>query len=426
MSRSRFRTVGLALVAVISLVGVNGLRAGAQQQFPHVDQPGVTDTEIHVGGVTTASMDPTGNTFGDAFDGVKAYFAYINSTQHGIYGRKLVLTSKRDDQLTNNRTQVQGLLGDNVFAVLPVAVVLFTGADLLVKSNIPTFGWDIQAEWGSEDNKPGPPNLFAAAGSYLCFTCGNPSPALYLAKKLHLTRAGTLAYNVPQSAVCTVGVQNGFKRYPVGKLLFADKTLPFGGVDYSAQVAKMLDDKVNYILPCIDANGAINLAREMQKQGLKAVQYLPNAYNHALVKKNAQFLNGDYVLTFFAPFETRPKPPGLTLFEKWAKKTGGSSSENAIFGWINADQFVAGLKAAGPNFTRQKLIDAVNAMTNYTAMGLVPPVNWTVAHSRPQPCGALVKVVNGSFKPVFAKPGKPFICFPDTLKTIPDNPVQAG
>ena len=49
-------------------------------------------------------------------------------------------------------------------------------------------------------------------------------------------------------------------------------------------------------------------------------------------------------------------------------------------GWISAFQLVAGLKAAGPDFTRQKVIDGLNTMTDLTADGLIPPRNWTTEH----------------------------------------------
>ncbi len=39
-------------------------------------------------------------------------------------------------------------------------------------------------------------------------------------------------------------------------------------------------------------------------------------------------------------------------YQKWMKKSGGKRNENSLVGWINADEFVTGLKAAGPNFTR--------------------------------------------------------------------------
>ena len=68
-------------------------------------------------------------------------------------------------------------------------------------------------------------------------------------------------------------------------------------------------------------------------------------------------------------------------------------------GWINADEFVTGLKAAGPNFTRQKVVDATNKLTHYTAGGIVAPIDWTTAHQDQIDCYVVLKVVDGKFKP---------------------------
>src|SRR6266511_1458210 len=88
-------------VAALVAVAVLGVTDAGAQTNPPVNQPGVTDTEIRVGGVATESNDPTGLTWKSSFDGVEAYFDYINRTQDGVYGRKLELASKRDDQLAN-------------------------------------------------------------------------------------------------------------------------------------------------------------------------------------------------------------------------------------------------------------------------------------------------------------------------------------
>ncbi len=248
MSRSRVH-VGrwVAVVAAITLIGaIVAPAATAQQKFPAVDQPGVTDKEIKVGGVATVSNDPTGNTLGTAFDGTNAYFDYINSTG-GVCGRKLVLSSKRDDGLANNREQVQGLISDDdVFAVLPVAVDLFSGADLLVKAKIPTFGWLINPEWGSEDNKPGPPNFFGTTSVAPSLRLRGPAfyADAWLPQKLSKKRVGVA--RVQRAAVlgCADGLEATFKKFPdTGKVVFKDTSLPFGSVDYSAQVAKMMEQE---------------------------------------------------------------------------------------------------------------------------------------------------------------------------------------
>ena len=416
---------GLASLVIAAglLAAVVPASAGADtpsQQFPPVDQPGVTSNQINVGGVV-AKTNPLGGDYAAAFNGVQAYFNMVNASKDkGIYGRKLNLTSKRDDQVGMNRQEVQGLISeDNVFAVLPVATLLFTGADMLGQSGIPTFGWNINAEWGSEQGA-GPPNLFGEKGSYLCFTCASQTLP-WLAQKLHKKKLGVLAYQVPQSADCAKGVQATFDKYPSAKLEFIDTSLAFGVTDLSNDVSQMKDKGVDMVTTCMDNNGTLTLAKEMKKQGLNAPQYLPNAYNQKFISENAPFFQGSYALTFFTPFEVKQKPQGLKDFQKWMKKGGFEQNENAMAGWINADQFVTGLKAAGPDFTRQKVIDAINAEKDFTAHGLLAGIDWSVAHQADQAegCTVLSKIDNGKFVPSFGQPGKPFTCF--QLNPLPDK-----
>src|SRR3954462_15961829 len=154
-----------------------------------VDAPGVSSTEIKVASITTNSNNPTG-TYAPLADGVKAYFAMINS-RGGIYGRKLVMSINRDDQLGNNRQTVQASLSqDNAFATF-IATVFFTGAPLLADAKQPVFMWNINKEFN------GHPTFFANDPA-LCFTCaGHAGP--YLAKQLGATKVGIIGYAVDQS-----------------------------------------------------------------------------------------------------------------------------------------------------------------------------------------------------------------------------------
>ena len=406
-------------LAAVAFPGSAGAKTPSQQ-FPPVDQPGVSQTEIRVGGVASKT-NPLGGEYASSFDGVKAYFNMVNASKDkGIYGRKLTLAAERDDQLSNNRQEVQGLLSeDNVFAVVPISSLLFTGASVLGESGAPTFGWNINAEWGSEQGA-GPPNLFGEKGSYLCFTC--PSSGLPLfAKTIKAKKIGLLAYSVPQSADCSKGVQASFDKYPSAKIEVVDTSLSFGVTDVSGQVSEMKDKGVDLVTTCMDNNGTLTVAKEMKKQGLDAVQYLPNAYNQKFIEENGQFFQGSYALTFFTPFEVKQKPKGLKDFQKWMKKGGFEQNENAVAGWINADLLYQGLKAAGPDFTRQKVIDAINQMTDYTASGLLGGVDWRIAHSQESENGCVVlsKIENGKFVPSFGQPGKPFVCYPNQPDKLP-------
>ncbi len=387
-----------------------------------VDAPGVTDTEIHVGGVVSKT-NPLGGEYDQAFKGVEAYFNMMNE-QGGIYGRKLKLTSKRDDQLVNNQSEVQALISqDDVFAVMPVAnIAVFNGASLLADAGIPTFGWNVNAEW------TGPPNLFGEKGSYLCFTCAR-ADLPWAAKKLNRTKLGVMAYSVAQSHDCATGIKASLDKWPVAKVAYEDTNISFSSnPDFSVQVSKMKDAGVDFVTTCMDDNGVIALAKEMKKQGLDAIQYLPNSYNFDLVKKFGDVLEGSLVATQFVPFEAPQQPAGLANYLKYIEPAGGKKGELSLAGWLNADLFVQGLKAAGPEFSRQKVIDSINQMTKWTADGISPGINWTVAHSGEdnESCLALSKVSNSAFVPQYGEPGKPFICFNRDDANLPDNPTTRG
>ena len=95
-------------------------------------------------------------------------------------------------------------------------------------------------------------------------------------------------------------------------------------------------------------------------------------------------------------------------------KQGDPPNEYTTYGWINGACSCEGLKGAGPNFTRKKVVDALNEMTNDTAGGLLAGIDWTTQHTETQPpvgCSAYVKVTGSKFVPTFAPKGKVFVCF---------------
>src|SRR6478609_6961125 len=89
----------------------SGGGGGGSDKQATVDQPGVTADAIKVGGVSSTT-NALNAPYGDIFKGVKAYFAMVNKGG-GIYGRKLEVTSERDDQMVSNLRGVQGLLNED-------------------------------------------------------------------------------------------------------------------------------------------------------------------------------------------------------------------------------------------------------------------------------------------------------------------------
>lgn len=430
--RRRLPTV-VALAAVVALAvascgnsestsGESDDTGGDDSGQVAVDQPGVTDAEIRVG-VVSSRTNPLGGNYATVADGVEAYFAMVND-EGGVFGRDMVVGNERDDEVGKNQEAVQAMLTqDDVFAVF-VSTLAFTGAPLLEEAGVPTFGWNINPEF------TGPENFFGSEGSYLCFEECDNALLPYIVQELGVDKVGALAYNVPQSASCAEGLQTTFDRFPTAEVAFIDTSLTYGTTDYSADVTRLKDEGVGLVEPCMDFNGVNALLQEMRRQDYEPYLYLPNSYNHEFMAEFGDLYEGrSIVRTNFAPFETEdPQPEGLENFLTWMEEIDATPTEPAASGWIGAQMLVEGIEAAGPEFTQQAVVDAINGFETFNADGFATTIYWPDEHTMENPvedCHALSEVVetdDGDYgfrpHPDFAQPGEPFICFDQDIDEI--------
>jgi len=225
-----------------------------------VNAQGVTDKEIRVASVSSKTSVLGGQEY-ELNYGIEAYFGKINSAG-GIWGRQLKLTSKRDDRtLFNQDTVREMLVQDKPYAAF-IATDLFTGAKELAKAGIPTFGWNINAEWA------GPKNFFPNIAP-VCFQ-GCPLlphvlPTLVKAEDRH--KVAVIGYNVPQAAGCLNGAKNTmamFGKDVNAQIVFSDGSAAFGNTDWSPQVAQMKAKGADFLVTCLDYNADYAIAKELQ------------------------------------------------------------------------------------------------------------------------------------------------------------------
>ena len=425
MRTGRVLTAVIVSAIALATIGV-AVPAGAQNS----KVPGVTAKEILVGGIAGVT-NPTGAPYDASFDGAKAYFDMVNK-KGGVYGKKFKVVGNLDDQTraSKNLLAARSLVEEkNVFAVVPMATQTFASAKYLADKGVPTFGWNIQSDWAEG------PSLFGEKGSWLCFgsQCTNIAPN-YVAKKEGAKAAGVLAYgSSPQSADCAKAIESTFNKYGP-KVGFADRSLTFGfsANDISAGVQAIKDNGVDFIAPCMDANGAINFQKALKQAGVTNVKwYAPEGYgNEDLIKQVGADLDGFTFVVSFTPFEAADISPGTAQFLKELKKTGTSPSEQALAGWQSAMLLHEGIKRAGKNFTRESVVSEINKITDWSANGTRAIVDWTTAHG-PTPlnshgCSVYMQLKNGKFEIVYGQPGKPYVCFPENpYPATLDNPTYA-
>jgi ABC-type branched-subunit amino acid transport system substrate-binding protein len=390
--------------------------AALKENVPLTGVPGVTNDAIKVA-VITAGTNPLAGDFTRFTDGVQAYFDMVNASG-GIYGRKLEISSKRDDNFINDEQTVKtSLVEDHAFAMF-VSTPLFGGAPDLAATNppMPTFMWNINAEFA------GKPNLFGNVGAN-CFACASQIWP-YIAREEHFTNVAVLAYGgITASKSYAAGVKASFAKYPSAKIAYFDQGLQIGQPDVSAEVGAMKKKHVQLVFTSLDQTETLIIGKEMQKQHLDAVQFVNNLYDPQFIHDNAQYLEGDFVAPQFAALEATPLMPVEQDFVKWMTTDGKPISELAGYGWIAALQLAHGLKLAGPRFSQQSVVEKLNQDTHFDADGMIVPIDWTKQHNDPSgpngrvnkyagdyPCLSPVRVHDGKFVSVFTKPGKPFLC----------------
>ncbi len=396
---------------------------GSQQSLTENDPvtaPGVTSSSIQVATITSKT-NVFGGTEGDFPFGVQAYFDYVNSTG-GIYGRKLKIVNNRDDQMSQNQQQISAsLANDNAFATFIATPLLSAqGVAQLDQHNQPTFVWNINPEIIGHDN------VFGTVGA-LCFSCystGSP----FLAQQLHYTKVAILGYGVTASSKeCAEAVKLSFEKYPSAQVVFFDDALQFAQADLSSDVSQLKAKGAQLIFTCIDQKESVVLGKELVKQQSTAVQLLPNSYDQTFIAANAQYLEGDIDEVQFAAFQYTPLIPEEQTMMTWFQNGKYPLNELSAEGWVAANEFVTGLKLAGPHFSQQQVINALNSQTSYDANGMIVPIDWTRQHNDPAGpngtqnaanaghynCSSDVRVSHGTFVPFPDVPaGKQWICLP--------------
>lgn len=385
--------------------------------------PGVTGSAVDVGALATES-GPLSSGFGEIVDGVRAYFDMVNATG-GVDGRKLVLAHVADDggSPTGDTQAARRLVGDHVFAIVGVATPFFSAASYLAGTGTPTFGEVVSPGWAGHDN------LFGTFGSTLDYST-DASAIAWFAHQVGASTAAVIAYNgVAQSQDACKADAAGLKRFGVA-VPVADYNYQLGG-NPDADVFRMAGNNVQLVVSCLAGADNLKLDQVMKQYKLQNASTLwLDGYSRQVVKQNPAAMEKVYFLFQHVPFEAASsyptKYPGIvqyvdamtTYAPKW------TYDETAMQGWIDAAQFVAGLRAAGRHPTQQAVVAAINRETAFTAGGLMPPIDWRVAHtSSPPPwCSAFAEAYQGGTVDALVRNGaRLFACF----NANSDNPVTA-
>lgn len=362
--------------------------------------PGISDGKIVVAGL---GPDNPYKQFG-ADVGAKARFEAEND-KGGVNGLKIDYRGWTDDgnSADTNLQATQKLIQqDQVFSIVPVLSPWYLeGAKFAEQQKVPSFGWGISS--GFCETKfafgftgclvPAPPvkitsDLWGGLINDYFKAQGDPKGAKgKTAAVISEDNDSGKSGNVVISATA---------KHAGMKVVYGEASMPAaeGGTpvsDFSPFVNDIMTSNnggpPDVVFAVISQNNLLGFAPALENAGFdglatNAVLYSPLA---------AAIMKGNFVLTQFSTPEAAPDVPAVQEMVDAVEKVapGETINQPTIAGYIAADMFIAALKKAGKNPTREKVQAAAAKMT-YKIDGLVGPTTYPTGFKLGTPCGQLV------------------------------------
>lgn len=358
------RTVTSTLEAILAAVLALTACSGQPTLGPAAGEP------ITVG-VLADLTGPNASVFATTEAGVKARFALENAAG-GVSGHKLEYvvadtTSTPPGVLSAAQSLVRG---KNVFGVLGGSAQLYAAADFLRQQKVPVLATGISAP---QFGDPSFGNMFAVTGS------SSPRFAVVdtfgrFFKSQGVTKVGGLGY--AQSAASTNAVKSwteGAKAVGL-EVSYLNTSLPLGTTDVGSIALQIKDSGVDgLVMPLVTSTGfAILAALKQLGVHLKSTVLTAGYGGDLLTSPPAvQAAQGIEFVAYAAPVELNT--PATQTMRKALEAYAGVTTDptNAQYwGWIAADAFIRGLKAAGPNATPASFTTALRQVHDYAAGGL--------------------------------------------------------
>ncbi|MGH9305335.1 MAG: ABC transporter substrate-binding protein [Acidimicrobiales bacterium] len=369
---------------------------GSTSALPPGGNGGATDVGVTANSITIANVSdisgPSPGLFTSAQQGEAAAVAYINS-QGGIYGRKVILKSRDDQEDTGqNRTQVLASCQDSFAMVGNTSAFDNGGASAIDACGIPNIAAiaTTNASAQSADTYPAyptNPNVFVIG------------PAKHIAA----------AYPNAVKHAALIWIDQATTSYLAQKELAAYSSVGFNFVyktsvsvvetNFTQYVIAMKNAGVQYITTQSDAPTIVRLSLAMQQQNYEPQvrDFYSVAYDPAFIAQGQQAVEGDLVFVNTALFSEASSSPGMQLYLSWLKRVdpGAVPTYFGIYAFSAGLLFQKAATMAGPKLTRKGVLAALAGIHSWSADGLHAPHD--VGNKTPSPCFVYMKIQGGQF-----------------------------
>lgn len=380
------------------VVGADGSTCGGGG----ATDPGITETEITLGNVSTISGPIPG--FGQTgVNAVKAYVNFVNATG-GVCGRQLSLATA-DDRLQSgtNKSEHDKLKDQVVGFVGGTTVTDDGGAQSIEGTNIAYTGLAISdAMIASANNYPVVPLDPSKKGN-------NAIPLFrYLKEVEGVSKAGIVFPAQAAAKARAADYRSDFES--AGIPLALDAEVAVTETNYAGVAQNIKNAGVDVLVTTLEITGMSNLARDMQTVGYfpKVPLYGAQAYGRDFLSRAGEAAEPTKLGLNFSIFEDAGQVPALNDFLTWYQNTNPGSDVDffALQSWVAADLYVTAMRQVDGEPTRDKILAQLKAIKDFDAKGILAPI--TPATKTGPKCFMIAEVNGGKW--VRTHPSSGFDC----------------
>ena len=343
---------------------------------PAAEVPGITDTEIVLGAHLILG-GPMGAAFRMIPDATEAYFKYINDTQGGVCGRKIVY--KMED---NNNDAAQGLEAarklierDQVFAL------------------VGSLGDDSEAAAWDYINEKGVPDIFFSGGVHRFATDPEGHPwtiplipsytvegtfiGEYISENLPGEKVAVLYENGPQGWDELEGLKLGLD--PDKNELATAQSFELTAISIRSQVANMKNSGATVAVYLCGPGWVGQGIQEADRLGWHPDIFMSYTSADDIMFQfvSPELLEGAITFQAFKLATMREDPAVARHYDLMREYGGPAPSNFTIYAQLVGELAVEALSRTCDNLTRQGLMDAVESIQDWHSDLLLDEVNVT-------------------------------------------------
>jgi branched-chain amino acid transport system substrate-binding protein len=372
--------------------------AGSPAASPAVEEevPGVTDTQILLGThlplsqTVAAAYAPVG-------DGMRAYFDYINDVEGGVYGRKIKIILGDDhynppdtvevirrEVEQNNVFAIVGGLGDETHAAVLQYLEENGVPDMFIASGVHRY------------TEPPVKTRFGGIPDY---QIEGRMLGAYVAKNYNGAKIGILRENNEMGVDGLNGVNMGLEGSDVE--IVADEKVEASAGDVTGQTQRLKNGGAEVIISVagpVQSASLVQVARAVLAWDVPILVSGVDCSDIFIALAGAENAEGVISVVFgHQIYET--DLPGvqkhIEIIKKYAPNV--EPSNFTVYGAITAELMVEALKRAGPDLTREKLVEAAESIRDFTCSICMTPINMSPTDHRPFEMEVYNKVEGGKW-----------------------------